>query len=36
MQERMALLGGVCVVTSRPGEGTRVIAAVSLQSRVGE
>jgi signal transduction histidine kinase len=30
MRERMALLGGQCKVTSRPGKGTRVAATVPL------
>jgi len=30
MQERIALLGGHCVVRSRPGRGTRVVAEVVL------
>lgn len=31
MRERMALLGGACVIASQPGEGTRVIAAISVE-----
>lgn len=33
MRERIALLGGRCMVTSRPGGGTRVLAEVPLPSR---
>ncbi len=32
MRERIALLGGRCTVSSRPGEGTRVLAEVPLQT----
>lgn len=36
MNERMALLGGACIVASNPGEGTRVIAVVPVEPLSGE
>jgi two-component system NarL family sensor kinase len=36
MRERMALLGGVCVIASQPGEGTRIIAAVPVEQHAGD
>lgn len=30
MRERMAMLGGICEIVSRPGEGTRVSAVITL------
>jgi signal transduction histidine kinase len=35
MRERMALLGGRCRISSRPGAGTRVVAEVPLRSADG-